>query len=242
MELHERLKQARKAAGYESASAATRAFGWNQSTYIQHENGKRNVPRSKITQYARTFRVSAGWLLSGEGKGPAGSADKRRLRFQEVQIIGAVQAGAWREVMEWDLADQYAEYVPESRRYPGLPRFGLEVAGDSMDQKFDDGWKVICVRFSDLGRSPRDKDYIVCQRVDPSGAIEATLKRLNIREDGAMWLLPESTNPEYLPIRLGALADYGDEIPLRAHVSASPLANGEDVEIVAIVDQFIGDV
>jgi hypothetical protein len=62
-----RLKAARIAAGFPSASAAATRFGWTYPTYAGHEGGAglgRNAAR-----YARAFRVSEAWLLTGSGAG-----------------------------------------------------------------------------------------------------------------------------------------------------------------------------
>lgn len=67
--LEDRLKAARKAAGYETAADAARAFGWNENTYRSHESGIRGVPRQSIVKYARAFKVSVDWLLTGRVDG-----------------------------------------------------------------------------------------------------------------------------------------------------------------------------
>lgn len=64
---HERLQSARRAAGYADATAAARAFGWNENSYRSHENGQRGLRRDSAEKYARAFRVSPAWLLTGEG-------------------------------------------------------------------------------------------------------------------------------------------------------------------------------
>ncbi len=60
-----RLEQARKAAGYESARAAAIRFDWSYDTYSQHERGERGLSRS-AKRYAKAFKVSEAWLLTGE--------------------------------------------------------------------------------------------------------------------------------------------------------------------------------
>ncbi|GAA5094934.1 XRE family transcriptional regulator [Bartonella acomydis] len=65
-----RLMKARLIRGFKSAKAAATYFGWNYSSYIQHEQGIRGISRAS-KKYATAFRVSEGWLLTGEGDGPA---------------------------------------------------------------------------------------------------------------------------------------------------------------------------
>lgn len=64
---HDRLKQARKRAGYQTASEAARALGMSVQTYIHHENGERKLTPHAV-RYATFFRVNVGWLLSGKGQ------------------------------------------------------------------------------------------------------------------------------------------------------------------------------
>lgn len=65
----QRLAQARRARGFQNAKAAATYFGWNYSTYNQHESGIRSLQRS-ADRYARGLRCSEAWLLTGEGTAP----------------------------------------------------------------------------------------------------------------------------------------------------------------------------
>lgn len=60
---NERLRHARIAAGYKSASAAARHFGWGDATYRHHENGTRGYGIEQAQEYAAAFNVSPVWLL-----------------------------------------------------------------------------------------------------------------------------------------------------------------------------------
>jgi transcriptional regulator with XRE-family HTH domain len=63
--LAERLKEARKNAGYNSASAAAEALGVKYPTYAAHENGTRIPKAAELALYAKRFRVSQTYLLDG---------------------------------------------------------------------------------------------------------------------------------------------------------------------------------
>lgn len=64
-----RLEQARVARGFKTARSACDYFGWNYNSYAQHEQGNRGIGRVS-SRYAKAYRVSEGWLLTGEGSPP----------------------------------------------------------------------------------------------------------------------------------------------------------------------------
>lgn len=60
-----RLQAARERRGFKSAKDAATFFGWKYDSYIQHERGERGI-KKVAEKYAKAFRVSAAWLLTGE--------------------------------------------------------------------------------------------------------------------------------------------------------------------------------
>ncbi|WP_287121404.1 hypothetical protein [Mesorhizobium sp.] len=78
-----RLQIARENAKFSSAKAAAEFYGWSVHTYHQHENGIRGFGRASA-KYAKAFKVSEGWLLTGEGQGPGKqrSIDQRLLQLR----------------------------------------------------------------------------------------------------------------------------------------------------------------
>lgn len=77
----ERLRLARQEAGFEDAASAARAFGWPVVSYRSHENGIRGLRPMVAKRYARAYKVSAAWLMSGEGtmRGPGIDAQLMEL-------------------------------------------------------------------------------------------------------------------------------------------------------------------
>lgn len=65
----QRLQIARERMKIATASDAAARFGWNRDTYLQHENGTRGIVRA-AKSYAKAFKVSEAWLLTGTGPGP----------------------------------------------------------------------------------------------------------------------------------------------------------------------------
>jgi transcriptional regulator with XRE-family HTH domain len=63
-----RLRSARRAAGYKSARAFAIQHGISQSTYSQHETGKRSLVSKALLRYCQLFRISPAWLLTGKAE------------------------------------------------------------------------------------------------------------------------------------------------------------------------------
>ena len=70
----DRLRKARLAAKFRSARSAALRHGWTESTYAAHENGQNDFDEDAALKYARAYKVSAGWLLTGETPPPASVA------------------------------------------------------------------------------------------------------------------------------------------------------------------------
>lgn len=138
---NDRLRQARERAGFESALAASRRFGWTHSTYASHENGQTSVPVKAAEKYARAFKTSAAWILTGEAL-PA-----KRM----VPLVGYVAAGAVAHFFD----DQGTLDEVEAPDGSTEDTVAVEIRGDSLGSIFD-RWLV----FYDEIRSPLTSDLI----------------------------------------------------------------------------------
>lgn len=65
-ETHDRLKQAREAAGFETAEVAGAALGIPASTYRSLENGTRGLSKEHALKIAKKYKVSPAWLFFGD--------------------------------------------------------------------------------------------------------------------------------------------------------------------------------
>lgn len=192
---HERLRWAREMRKMTLAEAAA-ATGINQKTIQSHESGhrsKRGLSTEYSPDYARGYRVSETWLVTGAGE-PLGPKSAQGIR---VQVKGVLQAGIWTESFEWPPIDQYDVWV--SGR-PDLARevlYAAEVRGSSMNKVYPDGTIVVLRRGID---GPSDlvtgKRYHV-ERQMPDGLVENTIKTVKRGGDGRIWLVPESDDPEF---------------------------------------------
>ncbi|GBR06351.1 helix-turn-helix domain-containing protein [Asaia siamensis] len=133
---------------------------------------------------------SAGGVL------PRGATAAEPISVEKIYVVGSVQAGLWREALQWDEANWYAITGPIDTRYPGLKRYGLVVHGNSMNRVFPDGTIVVVINFDDLARHPQNGEYVVAiQRSEDTQEFEATIKAFQITDDGKMILWPQSTDP-----------------------------------------------
>lgn len=130
----ERLRQARKQAGYSKGTEAANAFGWPVSTYLGHENGDRVPSRDAAKKYAKAFRIRWEWLLEGEGT---------PTRKNRVRVMGFIGAGS-------EIHPDFEQVPPDGLAEIEVPfpipdtAIAFEVQGESMFPRYDEGDVVIC--------------------------------------------------------------------------------------------------
>lgn len=124
---HERLQQARRDAGFDSAADAAHRFGWKLPTYFSHENGSRGLRKDAAQRYGRAFRVSWAWLLDG-------SAPKK---LAAVPLVGYVGAGGEITYGDPDVAQDIGDEVEAPPGADDLVE-AVIVRGDSMYPVYKD--------------------------------------------------------------------------------------------------------
>lgn len=205
--LAERLKKARKDAGYRSARAAAEALGISYPTYATHENGTRTPKARDLYLYAKRFKVAQSWLLDGK-EGAPDTKDQSPILVQQIRVEGTSQAGIFRDISLIEDDEHEREYVPGSidPRCPHAHHYALNVAGDSMNNLFKDGSQVVCAAWGDLGIDVKQGHVLHIERRRFASEIETTLKVYNER-DGKRWLEPNSTNVKHKPIEINGNED-----------------------------------
>ena len=183
-----------------SGRALSEKAGGSDSMVKQILSERSANPRiDTVIELARELGVSLAWLV-GE------SEQKERLDVipleEEFRVIGEVQAGAWREALEWSEDDRYSVALPPVGVDKRVPRFGLVVRGDSMNEVFEDGTILVCVNTVDMERWPISGEFVICQRHDKQGLVETTVKQYRENRDGDAFLIPRSSNPAYSSIPL----------------------------------------
>lgn len=199
MALKDRLKQRIEELGTNPAAVA-RTANLNPTGVRDILQGKSQNPRSDtLKKLAVALRVSENWLMGVDDPSPNLPPNHFLKR-----VVGVVQAGVWTETNEIPFEDQREVIVPMPEGPLVEHVFLLDVRGDSMNRAdILDGDTVACIPFDKYPKDLQTGDMVVAYRSDGHGLIEATIKELDIREDGACWLWPRSDDPEFAaPIKL----------------------------------------
>lgn len=217
-DVNERLVIAREKAGYATAADAARAMGVKEPTYYSHENGTSGLRVPVAEKYARKFKVSLNWLLTGQGEISPNGLEPYEIEVAGLPLLGTIQAGHWLETTD-AIEGANKEMVPVLRdpRFPHAKQYALRVVGDSMDLDYPDGSIVTCVDFADSGLALVDGMLLHVERQRAGGQlVEITLKAVE-RRRGSIYLVPHSSNPKHQAFSLNG-SDSDSEIIARGVV------------------------
>ena len=169
----QRLRSARKKAGFDTAAKAAAKAGVSPVSFRAYENDQHSY-RKHATMFARCFGVATDWLLDG---GPLPSteipptnavvqpfegASMERMR-QDIPIIGtALGADRISEKLAIEQTYLYEHEVIGHAKRPVIldgraDVYGLYVQGSSMDPVFEDGALILV----DPKRPPRIGENVV---------------------------------------------------------------------------------
>lgn len=220
----QRLAHARKTRGFKSAKDAATFFGWPYVTYSQHESGERGIGRQSA-KYATAYRVSEGWLLTGEGVGPVDDGNDPlpphdRTKGQPVlyvpreeivtsggpklPVFSGAQGGSGRLIVGTDIVDK-VEMPAILRDVQGA--YGILIDGESMIPEY---WPSDIAWVHPHLRPARGKNHIFYHTPPDGGEAEAIIKRLNDWSDRE-WHL-EQWNPH------SQFSEYRKEWPIAHRV------------------------
>lgn len=199
-ERHDRLRQARIAAGFERASDAAERFGWNVNSYKSNENGNAPFSFKKAKEYAAKLGVRAEWLYDAAGSRTA-------IDDGMVPIIGLIGADTGGEIF-------FADGQESGDTAPRMPKTGpnsvaLEVRGTSMRGVVDDG---ALVHF-EMQHTPPTPDMIghICIVETEDGRV--LFKRLLRGSGPELYDLESIVGPTLSDVRLRWAAHYTAIIP-----------------------------
>lgn len=201
-----------------------------------------HAPRpDTLAKLAAALKIPASMLLDAAASEQVQMTVQPERRLTRVPIKGVVQAGVWREAIEWPPSDWIPITIMDNGKFPGTERFGLMVRGSSMDLLYPEGTMVIVVRYGDIGRGPAPGErVIVLRRAQDMDAYEATVKEFQIDAKGRRVLWPRSSDPDFQAPFILADGQATEEIPLSGLPSYADAGNlhdgGEpDISIVGLV-------
>lgn len=194
-----------------SVRDVAKALGKPPSTYSFYEDGFKGP--SLPVEMVKDLEP----ILVGKGEPPIKSEELWRLAgitgpipklvalntsarsdaLRNVEIVGIVQAGVWREAVELPIEDRRMLPLPIPATFEGMPVQAFDVRGPSMDEIYPHGTVIVGVKFLDLGRSPRSGERVVAVRSNDQGMWESTCKEFRIDRDGKPRLWPRSTHPNF---------------------------------------------
>lgn len=198
-EMGDRLRQARVKAGFRSARSAALRFDWGPSTYAAHENGQNKFDDDLARRYARAFKVSAAWLLTGEGD----LTPPRNL----VPLDGYISAGGSIETGS-EQREPGVEYEAELMLNVPEAAVAYQVVGLSMYPRYDPDMVLVC-----RGHTTDAKPYIGREVAVGTADGHRYLKILRETETPGLYDLESHNAPLMRNVELAWIAPIAAIIP-----------------------------
>jgi DNA-binding transcriptional regulator YdaS (Cro superfamily) len=195
-----------------SQEALADLIGVSRATVNRLANDHSKLKRDRAEEIARHLGVTADDLMlnrlpwEARTSPPSEDSVKPGRQLGSAIVVATVEAGAWREVDEFDQSDPEWVAVPPDDKYPDATQDVYNVAGDSMNalepHPITPGSRIVAVRYDEIAsRSPlRDGLVVVVQRSRNGGQErELTVKQVAWFDD-RIEFQPRSTNPKHKPI------------------------------------------
>ena len=177
MDIAKKLAAVRKSLGLSQAEVARR-LGWSPPNYARIEKGRITPSFKSLEAIAQALEV------------PLAALTADRSLAEEVPVIAFVSAGPGVEFTDQGYpAGGGMYFLPRPPQFTDPNGFGVEVSGDSMVPKYEDG-QVVMV---DTRKRPVSGDYAVVGLMNGDKYVK------RYREAGGMVIL-ESVNPLYPPV------------------------------------------
>lgn len=190
-----RIREIRETKGLSLARVAE-LCGTTHQTIQRLEKGERQLTEAWMRKIADALSVKPADLVEGfAGADCSPSLAPLITQIEQIPVIGEVQAGVWHESRQWE-GDEvtYTAYpLPAGLR---THAYGLVVAGDSMNQVYQEGDILIVIPLAHYTKELRSGQRVIVERRKRDGIVEATAKELVIN-DGVAELWPRSTNPKF---------------------------------------------
>lgn len=200
-DLRERVQERLNVLGINPFEAARRAN--LERGYVNDilQGKKKTVRGPYLVALAEVLACDIEYLLGArDTPRPFRVVDRRSPGY--LKVAGTVEAGVYR-----DAAAAIAEErvgLPADPEFPQDAQLAYRVAGDSMNLRgVEPGMILACVKteaWTSIKGRLRDGLLVIVRRSMGGEADETTCKEFRRAEDGAVELVPRSTNPKHLPI------------------------------------------
>lgn len=208
------LKAALATSGISQAELS-RQLGVRRDVITNVLKGKRSLKGGELLKIAKILNVPGPEQPATEERQLTPEALTATIRY--VPVVGEVAAGVFREMYAEEF-DEFEIPIPIDPRWPAEAVRALVVRGESINRKASDGDFVVTLTYGAAPRGFEHGDWVVAQR--SRGDIhETTVKRVQLI-DGETFLMPDSTDPTFKPIKLGE-------------------TDGEIVQVLAFVLEFV---
>jgi phage repressor protein C with HTH and peptisase S24 domain len=177
----ERLRAAREAANFSSASKAAEALGVSASSYRAHENGQNEFGPDIAEKYARKFGTSAAYLLTGDGP-------------------KKVQRGSAPLIASFDPDEPDQDYVSEQASYSREHwRPAIDGALPEIDVKLGAGMGVVGDTINlPVGPGAVSGHAVIAEWLIPEDYLRNEAKA-SPRQTLVMEVIGDSMQPTYMP-------------------------------------------
>ncbi len=240
--LIERIQELMRGTDHGSLRAVSLAAGLDMNFLRDLKSGRNKNPAvSKIANIAAVLGTSVDDLMAAAGI-EGGQSGIRTPQIVFTKVVGEVEAGAWREAIEWPRERQFEIPLLRIAKYPDARTYGLRLAGDSMDRYYPlPNTIVICIPFLDIDRTPLPGEVVIAQR-QRHDLFEATCKVFTLVGDAA-YLEPRSSNPAHAPVRLArnkAELQQARQKKESVAVIEGAMEAPRDVDIVTVTGLVVG--
>jgi SOS-response transcriptional repressor LexA len=205
----ERLRRARRNAGFERATGAARKFEWNYSRYMNYENGVRAIPPKQAILFASAFSVTIDFIYFGKGDSVnkaetmhgVFSTAVRRIPFVQLENMTEIQRIA--SGLE-PMPAVAAVPVSDDAALPARAIF-IEIQDKSMSNpnepvSFEPGDKAMI----DLNAAPAPADFVLALVPEEGEALFRLYREVGRAGDGSMIADLVPLNPNFRTIRISS--------------------------------------
>lgn len=162
--------------------------GIGEKALRAHESGQNGIRPEAAAKYAAALGIQPEFILFGTT--PSHAVEGHDVRM--IPLLGSVQAGAWREIVDEPDPRDYIPFTDE--QYARAQRvYALTVEGPSMNEHYPEGSVVIVCDAVECG--VREGDHVVVRRTRGS-LVETTLKEVVVNEN-RVELWPRSTDARF---------------------------------------------